>query len=379
MPTYPPARIELFRPAIGEEEIEAVAAVMRSGWIGRGPVCDQFEAAFAARLGVTREHVLAVSCATEGLHQIMAWLAAWPAAAHKHAVILPSISYIGTAAAVLEAGLAVQLCDVDSRSLNPSAGDFLDVVSPQASAVVFQHYGGFAGGGYELRQMCDLWEVPLIEDFACHPLGRPAGDFGVWSFDAMKVMTAADGGMIYCRDAGVAQQLREWTRLGMSSESGKQNQSERWWEFTAVTPGRRSIMNDLQAAIGLVQLDKLEQMVQRRAMLWDAYQAELPNAEWLGKPYEPGLGARAESSYYTYWVQLPHTGARDRLARCLRERGIYTSFRYWPIHRAYGWEADCAGADWAADHTLNLPLHPGLSDGDVAYICESIAEFGKTL
>lgn len=369
--SYAPTRIEVFRPAIGQEEIDAVAEVMRSGWIGRGPVTERFEAEWAKFIGVPRGNVLSVSCATEALYQVMWQLAGNGMFGRGSEVIVPGIGYIGTAAAVLEAGMAVQLCDVDPRTLNPTLAEYDSRVNKDTIAIVKQHYGGFDQAPGQLP-------VALIEDFACHPMGRPVGDFGIWSFDAMKVMSAGDGAMLYCRNPEVAAEIRLATRLGMSSESGQLSGSDRWWEFTAKTPGRRAMMNDIESAIGLVQLRKLYWIVAQRQAFWNQYQAALDGLTWLNRPNDPEPGSR--SSYYTYWVQMMKPEWRDHLAVYLRERGIYTTFRYWPIHRAYGWSTlDCPGADWAADHTLNLPLHPGLSEADVDFVCDTIREFGETL
>lgn len=372
--TYAPTRIEVFRPALGEEEIEAAAEVIRSGWIGRGPVTDRFEAEWARHIGVGPEHVLSVSCATEGLYQIMAWLAAGADPAAD--VVVPTIGFIGTASAVLETSLTLQLCDVDARTLNPRPADIQARLRPPVAGVLYQHYGGFSDRAYayELRQLCALWQAPLVEDFACHPLGRPIGDFAVWSFDAMKVMSTGDGGMIYCRDAGAADDLRQWTRLGMDTATGQSKAGERWWEFTARFPGRRAMMNDIQSAIGRVQLKRLPDLVARRATIWAMYQDGLAGLDWLARPPEPEPGG----SYYTYWVQAAPQ-QRDGLSVYLRERGIYTTFRYWPIHRAYGWAVDCPNSDWAAARTLNLPLHPGLTNENVADICAAIRDYGRTL
>jgi dTDP-4-amino-4,6-dideoxygalactose transaminase len=373
---YPPSRIEVFRPSIGEEEIEAVAAVMRSGWIGRGPKVDEFEQAWARHIGVAPEHVVSVGCATEGLYQIMQHIRHRPYR-NKPDIIIPDNSFIGTACAVLDNRMALKVCDIQSDTLNPRSIHYGDCDAEHAQAVVFQHYAGFEGNQKQIANLMRAWGVKLIEDFACHPMGKPVGDYAVWSFDAMKVLTCGDGGMVYCRDTQAAADIRQATRLGMDTATGQSNDAANWWEFTARTPGRRSIMNDIEAAIGLVQLERLPKLIAHRIDVWDTYQGELPDADWIVKPPEPAEWET--SSYYTYWLALPSDGHRDRLAAYLRERGIYTTYRYYSVSRAYGWDVNCPNSQWASDHVLNLPLHPGLSDDDVSFICETIAEFGRTL
>lgn len=366
--SYTPTRIEVFRPDIGQEEIDAVAGVLRSGWIGGGPKVAEFEDAWARHIGTTPEHVVSVGCATEALHQVALELAECYGVTRA---VMPGNAFIGAPAAALAAGLTVELCDIDRRTLNPGRRHVEQCMAPE-SAIFYQHYGGFhpVSLAREFSQLCDLWDAPLVEDMACHPMGKPAGEFAIWSFDAMKVMSCGDGGMIYCKNIEAAAEIRRATRLGMDSESGHQSAAEAWWEFKASAPGRRSMMNDIGAAIGLVQLGRLEQMVARRESAWGLYEYFLAGQDWLTLPPQPEMGV--SGSYYTYWVQCDR---RDELARHLRERGIYTTYRYWPVHRAYGWDADLPGVDWAADRTLNLPLHPGLTVEDIHFICAAIREF----
>lgn len=372
---YPPACIQVFRPSIGEEEIDAVADVMRSGWIGNGPKVAEFERQWAAHIRVDPANVVSVGCATEGLYQIMQELTEWYGVDD---VIIPDNSFIGTASAILDNGMTAHLCDIDRQTLNPDSDYYYDKLHPHA-AILNQSYGGFSPMAYDLVQLADMWDVIIVEDLACHPMASPVGDFAVWSFDAMKVITCGDGGMVYCRSTESAANIRKATRLGMNTASGQLSPSTNWWEFTASVPGRRSMMNDIGAAIGLVQLRRLPEMVAKRQYLWESYQKILdaPMHHWYKLPPEPSEGA--PSSYYTYWLSCIDDGVRDRLAHYLREHGIYVTYRYQSISRAYNWDLNMPNSHWANDHVLLLPLHPGLSDNDVSFICETIADFGKTL
>ena len=380
--------IQLFSPTTGPEEQAAAAAAIASGWIGFGPQVLEFEMAWAEHIGVPAENVVSVSCATEGLYQIMAYLAVSHHTVWSHDVIVPDIGFIGIANAVRQARegnsddiLNVVLCDVDPHTLNPSMADIaLNVKAFDTLAVVIQHYGGVPSDLGPIAALCRERGVLLIEDAACAPLsfygGQRAGtvgDFGVWSFDAMKIITSGDGGMVYCRDAAAAESIRKATRLGQDNLSGQGAAGDKWWEYRVYTPGRKAMLNDLQAAVGLAQLVKLEALVERRHEIWNLYSTMLCSLEWLSlpKPYEP---ENEQWSYYTFWVQCEQ---RDALALYLRERGVYTSFRYWPISAAYGCESNCPNAAWAAAHTLNLPLHANLTDDDVISIVNLIYRFGE--
>lgn len=366
-------QIEVFSPTIGPKEQAAVAAVLASGWLGAGPKVAEFERAWAAHIGVPVENVVAVSCATEGLFQVVALFSSRCNAS----VVVPGNVYIGALNA-LEADLRTGFdwCDIDPHTLNPT----VEMLPQLGEGVLLQHFGGVPSDLENISDYCKRDGLTLIEDCACAPAstvnGKPAGtfgDFGVWSFDAMKVMTCGDGGMVYCREAGDADAIRRATRLGLDNLSGQSSgETSRWWEFQVQVPGRRAMMNDIGAAIGLEQLRVLPTLVWWRQERWSEYQQALAGLDWLTLPPEPPVGVK--SSYYCYWVQLER---RDELAVFLRERGVYTTYRYWPPHRAYGWPANLPGVDYATDHTLLLPLHANLSVEDVVYICEQVREFGR--
>lgn len=369
--------IQVFQPTIGPAEQAAAAAVLASGWIGFGPKVLEFERAWAAHIGVPVENVVSVSCATEGLYQVFAHIGRttdhW-----RQGVVIPAISFIGIANAVRDAGLRVELIDIDRHTLNPTVAQVadrlggLDAADYDAVAVCIQHYGGVPSDLGPIAELCRERGVLLVEDCACAPLsfysGKRAGtfgDFAVWSFDAMKIITAGDGGMVYCRAAEVAEQIRKATRLGQDNLSGQSSSGPRWWEFTVAQPGRKAMMNDLLAAVGLVQLGRLEEFVEKRRHIWGWYQGELKYKSMLA-PWIPPVET---SSYYSYWIQ---TDKRDNLATFLRSEGVYCTMRYWPVHRAYNWSGEYPGADNAAERTLNIPLHANLTTEQVERIIELI-------
>lgn len=382
--------LEVFRPDITESEIAAAAAALRSGWIGRGPRVAEFERAWAAHLGVPAEHVVSVNCATEALFQVMEYLGALrgPRSGRYEYILMPANSYIGIANAARSVDLGVLLCDVERGSLNPNAAHMAHALNsdsePTAIAAVVQHYGGIMLGIDAIAELCQREGLYLIQDCACDPLAQPRGDFAVWSFDAMKVLTAADGGILYCKDRRAADTIRRATLLGQDKPSGRSVAGEAWWEYTVQRPGRRAIMNDVQAAVGLAQLARLNELVGKRGWLYMEYLTHLSKLQaeqaWFTLP----VGPFSESSFYTFWLATDKPEQRDGLAYYLRERDIYTTYRYWPVHWAYKgdgiWtDKGLGNCEWAAQHVLNLPLHPGLSGDDVMHICAAVAEYGRTL
>lgn len=362
-------RIDVFFPTLGAEELAAVAATFESGWIGKGAKVAEFEAAWATHIGVDPAHVVSVNSATEGLFQVCHELHML----NGDEVIIPTIHFIGADHAIGGNNGWPVYCDVDPHTLNPTIEHIAAAYHPgKTKALIILHYGGVAQDLDRIRNWCDAHDVVMIEDAACAQATKfqgmatgTFGQFGVWSFDAMKIATCGDGGMIYCEDVDTARRLRRRIYLGLNEQSGLSNDNDRWWEYTIHLPARRSIMNDIAASIGLEQLKKLPKFVRRREQIARSYTDEL----W----YFTDIQLREEGDpYYFYWIQTPK---RDELAKYLREHQIYTTFRYYPLHWVFKTGQHLPGAEYAANNTLLLPLHQGLSDDDVLYVCDKVKEF----
>ena len=375
--------IQVFQPSLGKDELEAVREVFESNWLGRGRRVAEFERQFAGHRGVAPESMIATTCASEGLFtaaEVLGW-------APGDEVVVPSISFVAAAAAAARVGAVPIFCDVDPRTLNATLHDIEQVVTPRTKAVSLNHYGGYPAAVGEIAEFCRARGLSLVEDAACavaSTVGDRAvgtfGDVGVWSFDAMKVLVTGDGGMVYAREPGIARATRQAMYLGLPLEekSGvekSKSMQDRWWEFEIESFGRRAIMNDLTAAIGLVQLDRLPAFLRRRAEIAARYDEGLARVPGLRTPPKPAAGVRVTD--YLYWVQSER---RDELARHLLDHGIYTTFRYWPLHRVkmfgHG-RGPLPGAERAAKTTLNLPCHQSMTDGDVERVVELIVRFLK--
>jgi dTDP-4-amino-4,6-dideoxygalactose transaminase len=374
--------LNVFQPSLGEDELEAVRRVFQSNWVGKGEVTSQFEAAFSHHLGVDRTLIRSVACCTEALFQSMRLLALNPG----DEVVMPTISFVGAGNAVAGNGLRPVFCDVDSRTLNPTAKLIEECLTPRSRAVLILHYGGVPCAMDEIVDMIRRRDLLLIEDSACSVAssydGRACGTFGdvgAWSFDAMKLLVTGDGGMMYCRTPDMSDDAEKLLYLGLTQSSGYTSAVDsKWWEFEISSFGRRAIMNDIASAIGLEQLKKLASFIDRNRNIHETYNRELANLDWIELP--PPIPERARSSYYLYWIQMAPE-RRDRLAHFLRTRKIYTTFRYYPLHwvKLYGATTRLPNAEQAANRTLCLPLHPSLSASDVTRVVESVQEFGRTI
>ena len=369
--------INLLQPSVGPAELSAVEEVFQANWLGAGARLEHFERRLSGYLACPPSEVLTVSSCSEGLFQAVEALELGAG----DEVILPSISFLGAAHAVRAAGARVVLCDVDPRTLNPTVNQVESAITTRTKAILILHYGGYPGDLVAIAELAKRKHLFLIEDAACS-LGsfvddRACGTFGeigVWSFDAVKLLTTGDGGMIWCSNETLATRIRRNIRLGVGSSGLQRSTSSRWWEIDPTAVGRRATMNDVAAAIGLAQLDKLTGFLRRREEIASIYDAQLSSVPWLVLPPQPPPGA----ARFYYWIQTS-TERRDQLAEYLLGHGVYTNFRYWPLHKTQMYRGcECPGADTAADSTLLLPVHQGLSNADVDHIVGSIRAFSES-
>ena len=382
--------INIYEPSLGKEEVAAVKDVFASNWLGygrNGTKQDEFVKEFASKLVSTvfefgysyasSKHLTTISCCSEALFQ-----AVQSFVKEGDEVIMPSISFVAAANAVVNIKAKPVFCDVDKHTLNPSVEDIEKCITKKTKAVIVLHYAGVPCDIERIQELCSHHNIKLIEDNASSPFSKvyakntgTFGDIGLWSFDPMKIITTGDGGMIYCENENILQQIKYRTYLGLKSSGSSNPVDQKWWEFDVESPGSKATMNDLSAAIGLEQLKKVDKFLADRKLVHTAYDKGLKDLDWLDIP--PPIKNYITSSYYMYYVQTKNSDHRNKLSRYLRDRGIYTTFRYYPLHwvKFYNSDAKLPNSEWAANHTLNLPLHQSLTQKDVAHVIKSIKEF----
>ena len=384
--------INIYQPSLGKEELKAVESVFKSNWLGKGPKTKEFIKQFAKKLttdgaivdsmGVgfetaSPDNLLTISSCTEGLFQSVELYVN-----EGDEVILPSVSFIGGANAVAAKKAIPVFCDVNPRTLNPSVEDIEKCITKKTTAIIVIHYAGVPCEIERITELCSQRNIKLIEDNANSPFSRinvkstgTFGDVGIWSFDSMKQLVCGDGGMLYCKDKTDARRFDKLTYLGLESKSGFSNSvDKKWWEFGISSPSRRSITNDIQAAIGIVQLGKMDDQISIRSKIHNTYSKELGRLEWLDVPEE--IPSYVNSSYYMYHIQ---TKDRDELATYLRDNGVYTTFRYYPLHwvEYYSSGIKLPNTEYAANNTLCIPLHQSLTNNDIDKIITLIKSFKK--
>ena len=371
--------INVYQPSLGQEELDRIKSVFESNWIGKGKLTEEFEHRFAHHLGVDATHVLSTNCCSEGLFSSMHLMDIH----HGDEVIIPTISFIGAGNAICANGSIPVMCDVDRRTQNVRAEDIEPHITSKTKAILLLHYGGIPCEMDEILELAKTYNLKVIEDSACsvystykgHACGT-LGDMSMWSFDAMKILVCGDGSMLYFKDPAVREHASKWLYFGLESKSGYSNTvDKKWWEFEVSCFGHRAIMNDVTAAMALEQLKKLPGFISKRETINNRYNEHLKSIPWLDIP-QP-LKDYQTSSYYFYPIQVK-TDVRDDLAKYLRENNVYTTYRYFPLHRvkAYGASGAFPNADWAANHTLCLPIHQALTMDEVDYISDKIKEFG---
>lgn len=374
--------INLFQPSLDDAESHVISKVFASNWLGKGQQVKEFEQGFADSLKTDAGHFLSTTSCTEAIF-LSAKLFGLSAGDE---VIVPTISFPSVGSAVVESGATMVFCDVDKRSLNVRAKDIEPLISDKTKALYVTHYGGISCDMDDIIKLCQQHNIAIMEDAACAVRsfykGKACGtlgDMGMWSFDAMKTLSTADGGMMYIANQDKRIEAEESLYLGLpvKSKSGLDSSSEgaaNWWEFQMNRTGRRAIMNNVTAAMGLSQLEKLDDFIARRQAIFETYYQSLAGIGDIDLPPQPDFDY--VSSYYFFWIQTQH---RDQLAQFLLDKGIYTTFRYWPLDKVdlfstYAIES-YPNADYAAKYTLNLPLHQSLSEDDVMLIIDTIKAF----
>ncbi|UGS38837.1 DegT/DnrJ/EryC1/StrS family aminotransferase [Capillimicrobium parvum] len=331
--TGTPFEIPLSDVRVAEDEIAAAADALRSGWLTMGPRTAAFEEAFAQRLGC--RHAIAVANGTAALH--LAYLAAGIGPGDE--VIVPSYTFVATAAAVVACGAAPVFADVlgaHDPSLDPD--DVATRITPRTRAVAVVHFAGYPAPVDRLRALCDEHGLALIEDAAHAPVatlhGRALGTWGLagcFSLFSNKVLSVGEGGVVVTDDDDAAQRIRLLRSHAMTTGTFDRHLG-RALSYDVVDVGFNYRLDEPRAALALARMAKVDADVARRRVLTRRYRDLLAGVDGIGVPYEDA--AIDDSSCYVMPVMLDDADRRDALCVTLRERhGVQTSILYPPAHR----------------------------------------------
>ena len=368
--------ISLFKPYHTEEEIEAVAEVIRSGWWGQGPKTAELEQRFAQFVGATFGN--AVNSATAALH-----LALKLADVEGGEVITPSLTFVSSNHAILYNNATPVFADIEADTLNIDPADIERKITPQTKAIMAVDYGGHPADMDAINDLAQAHDLMVVED-AAHAAGarykgRPVGSLApltCFSFHPVKNLATGDGGMITLENAEWDERLRRLRWVGINKDTWVRSRGKEAnhysWEYDVEEVGFKYHTNDILAALALVQLKRLPQTNARRREICALYDTGLIDLEWLQLPVE-----REEvfSARHNYVVRCDK---RDALGDWLRKHKIASGMHYIPNHfhavyQPYATSLPITEREWI--RLLTLPLHPALTDADVNYIIEVIRRF----
>ena len=380
-PVRPADRFLVFgAPAIGDDEIDEVVASLRSGWLGTGPKVARFEADFRTYKGAA--HAVAVSSCTAALHLSMLALRLQPG----DEVVTTPMTFAATVNAIIHAGAKPVLADVDPVTMNIDPAAVAAAVTGRTRAVVPVHFAGRPCEMDELLAVAAAHDLAVIEDCA-HAIettyhGRAAGtfgDFGCFSFYVTKNVVTGEGGMVLTSSEDHAARIKVLALHGMSKDAWKRFSDEGYRHYLVTEAGYKYNMMDIQAAIGIHQLARVEAAWRRRAAIWDEYLrafADLP----LGLPAAPAPDTRHAYHLFTVLVDEERAGlSRDAFLDAMTAENVGVGVHYLripehPFYRErFGWRPDdFPQAQRIGRRTVSLPLSPALSDDDVADVVAAV-------
>ena len=362
--------------AVDRELEDAVAAVVRSGWWSMGPRVAELEREFAALVGV--DNAFAVANGTAGLHLALLALECGPG----DEVLLPSLNFVAAANTIIHTGATPVFCDIEGAdNLNVDPADIAAAVTPATRAVVVMHYGGHPCRMDEILELAAEHELAVIEDAAHAPgatlRGRVCGTMGAvgcFSFFSNKNLPTGEGGIVVTRDDEVAERLRLLRSHGMTTLTWDRHRGHAS-TYDVVAPGFNYRLDEVRAAIGLVQLRHLRERNLARAEIVARYRSELHRVGGIEMPFAAENGARP--AHHLAVILLPEGSDRDEFRASLKSDGIQTSVHYPPIHRfSYyrerGPKRALPTTDALADRLVTLPLYPHMTDADIAAVTTAV-------
>lgn len=369
-------------PLIEEEEIQAVVETLRSGWITTGPKTKTFEDAFARYIGA--RHGVAVNSCTAALHLSLEAIGL----KKDDEVIVPTLTFTSTAEVVAYFGARPVLVDVDPIYFNLSLQTVQKRITPRTRAIIPVHFAGHPCAMDSILVFAAGRGLTVVED-AAHAIPAKYRDQNIgtlspltaFSFYATKTLTTGEGGMVTTDDDSLANRIRLMRLHGMSRDAWKRYSAEGSWRYEVCEAGYKYNMTDPQAALGLVQLAKCDDMWRRRVAIVHKYDRAL-------KPLDayrlPRVSPDVQHAWHLYVLliepQVLRIG-RDQVIEELRKRGIGTAVHFIPLHlhpyyqRAWGYRpGEFPVAEDYFERCISLPIYPGMKDDDIDQVVEGLRD-----
>ncbi|EXU73619.1 UDP-4-amino-4-deoxy-L-arabinose aminotransferase [Erwinia mallotivora] len=370
------------RPAMGEAELAAVSEVLRSGWITTGPKNQQLEKAFCELTG--NQHAIAVSSATAGMHVTL--MALGIGAGDE--VISPSLTWVSTLNMIALLGAEPVMIDVDPDTLMVTPALIEAAITPRTKAIIPVHYAGAPADIDAIHELGRRYGIPVIDDAAhatgTYYQGRHVGATGtaIFSFHAIKNMTCAEGGLVVTDDESLANRIRSLKFHGLGVDAFDRQTHGRAPQAEVITPGYKYNLADINAAIALVQLDKLSEMNARREAIAQRYLRELADTPFLplAQPCWPH-----QHAWHLFIIRVDPQRcglSRDELMQELKARNIGTGLHFRAAHtQKYYRERFPAlslpATEWNSARICSIPLFPTMTDEDVSRVIAALHDIAE--
>ncbi|MCL1979934.1 MAG: aminotransferase class I/II-fold pyridoxal phosphate-dependent enzyme [Proteobacteria bacterium] len=370
------------KPSISEAEIEAVAEVLRSGWITTGAKTAAFEQAFAGYCQA--QDAVALNSATAGMHLLLVAMGIGPG----DEVITPSLTWVSTVNLLRLLGATSVFADIDRDTLMVSRQTIEPLISERTRAIIPVHFAGAAVDLEPLRQLASARHIPLIED-AAHAAGteyqgKKIGQQGtaLFSFHPIKNMTCGEGGMFCSDDAGLLERIRRLKFHGLGMDAFDRTMQGRSPQAEVLEPGFKYNLTDMASALGLGQLSRLDAFIEKRTALAERYLALLEDVPEVLPLIPPTYPMRHSWHLFVVRLDTQKTGMdRDQFMAELKKRNIGTGIHFKAVHlQRYYREAlrlpagALADTEWNSDRLCSLPLFPDMHLDDVDDVVRAIKE-----
>lgn len=365
------------RPSMGDEEINAVAQVLRSGWITTGPQTHQLEQDFSAAFGC--KHAIAVSSATGGMHVTLMALGIGPG----DEVITPSQTWVSTLNMIVLLGAEPVMIDVDPNTLMVSAEAIEAAITPKTKAIIPVHYAGAALDLDPIYAVANRHNIAVVED-AAHAAGTQYRDrwigaqgTAIFSFHAIKNMTCAEGGLVATDDDALAAKVRALKFHGLAVDAFDRQVQGRRPQAEVIEPGFKYNLSDIHASIAVVQLKRLAEMNARRTALAQRYLEKLQGTPFLPMqvPDYPHL-----HTWHLFMIRVDEARCglnRDTLMERLKELNIGTGLHFRAAHTQKYYrdrypELSLPNSEWNTARLCSLPMFPDMQDSDVDRVVDAL-------
>jgi len=369
-------------PLIGEEEIQEVVATLRSGWIGTGPRVSEFERLMASHTGA--KYAIAVNSCTAALHLSLVVLGI----GYGDEVITTPMTFAATANAIIHTGAKPVFADVDRNTMLITPEKIEAAITPRSRAIMPVHLAGSACDMDAIRDIARRHNLFLIED-AAHAIettyrGEQVGNIGdltCFSFYVTKNVTTAEGGMVTTNNEEWARRIRTLSLHGMDRDAYRRFSDSGYKHYQVVAPGFKYNMTDVQAALGIHQLRRVNENWHRRDEIWCRYQKGLASLP-IGLPATDDPDSKHARHLYRILVHEERCGkTRDRVLEDLKSFKIGSGVHYLPVHlhpyyrNTFGYREGCyPNAEWIGRGTLSIPLSAKLTDDDVTDVIEALLQ-----